>query len=178
MAGLKVLSKIFFAIVLFSVFHFSSYGVQAQSKWTKLEYYFNVGSLPPPYHYSYTITINSDGKGELVYIGGYESTDKNTNKYFFELGNKKIKKLNKAIKESNVLNLDIDTRPGEEIPDGGSSESLQIFGFNKGNDESESVLLKSVPPYPELKYEALLDKLYSVIRKSVPEDIWNNVKKY
>jgi hypothetical protein len=146
--------------------------LQAQSNWSKLEYYFNVGSLPPPYHYSYTITINSDGIGELVYTGGYESTEKNTDKYSFKLSNKKLKKLKKAVKESDILNLDIKTRPSEEIPDGGSSESLQIFGFNKGNDGSESILLKSIPTYPELKYETILEKLYKVIQNSVPEDIW------
>lgn len=168
--------KALIIIFLLSVLYFTPNILKAQSDWGKLVYYFNIGALPPPYHYSYTITINRDGKGEMVYIGGYESTEKNTFKYSFELYNKKLKKLKKAIKKSDVLNIDVKTRPNEEIPDGGHSDNLMIYGINKKSDTSESALIKSVPLYPELKYEKILDKLYKVIQNTVPEDIWNEVK--
>jgi hypothetical protein len=173
------LSKIFKnAITIFFqlfILLFLSGGLQAQSHWSRLEYYYNVGSLPPPYHYSYTIKISSYGNGELVYIGGYESTEKNTSKHSFDLSKKKLKILKDIVRESDVLNLDINTRPNEEIPDGGHSESLNIFGFSKENDASESILLKSIPSYPELKYETMLDNLYKVIQNTVPEEIWKEV---
>lgn len=175
MPQIKKNNKIIFQIFLFSIFHFLSCGLQAQSDWTKLNYHYNVGSLPPPYHYSYTITINGDGKGEMVYIGGYESTPKNTSVYPFELNSKKMKKLNKAVKESDVLNLDIKTRPGEEIPDGGHSDGLEIYGVNKESDSKDTVLIKSIPTYPELKYDGILNRLYKAIQNSVPDDIWKEI---
>ena len=69
-------SKIFILFFTFIISHFLSCGLQAQSEWVKLEYHFNSGSLPPPYHYSYTITISNDGKEELVYISEYQEKDK------------------------------------------------------------------------------------------------------
>ncbi len=175
MPYIKINKKIIFSIFLFSIFHFLSCGLQAQNNWVKLEYHFNVGALPPPYHYSYIITISSDGKGELVYISGYESTPKNTSIHPFMLKSKQLKKLKKEVKDSDVLNLNIKTRPNEEIPDGGHSDGLEIYGINKESDSKDTVLIKSVPTYPELKYEGILDKLYKVIQNSVPDNIWNEV---
>jgi len=36
-----------------------------------LVYSWREGSLPPPYHYSYTISLQPDGAGELVFVPGY-----------------------------------------------------------------------------------------------------------
>ncbi|MBI5402813.1 MAG: hypothetical protein HY959_05400 [Ignavibacteriae bacterium] len=158
--------------IIFILLIFLSCKSSAQNSWEKLEYYYNVGSLPPPYHYSYTITIDKDGKGNLKYMGGYESTDKNTSEYAFELNAGELKKLKKEIKKSDILNLDIKQRPNEEIPDGGHSDGLQIFGKD---DDGKFISIKSIPSYPDLKYEKTLDKLYDTIKKSVPENIWKEV---
>lgn len=168
--------KISFAFLCLLVFCSLSCGVQAQSEWVKLEYYFNVGSLPPQYHYSYTITINSEGKGELVYIRGYKEKDKTYIGHPFELDNNKLESLKNAVKESDVLSLEIKSRPNEQIPDGGHSDGLKIFGLDSSNPADELAVLKTVPSYPELKYENTLNKLYKVIQNSVPEDLWNEVK--
>jgi hypothetical protein len=174
MLKIKVIKKFLFSVFLFSVFHLLSCGVQAQSEWAKLKYHFNSGSLPPPYHYSYTISVNIDGKGELVYISGYQEKDKTNIGHPFELNNEKLEALKNAVKESDILNLDIKSRPSGEIPDGGHSESLEFYVYK--DDNNELTLIKSIVTYPELKYEGLLDKLYKVIQNSVPEDIWNEVK--
>ena len=34
-------------------------------------YEWQEGSLPPPYHYEYTITIKADGQGQIVMIPDY-----------------------------------------------------------------------------------------------------------
>lgn len=162
--------------IIFILLVFFSCKSGAQDKWKKLEYYYNVGSLPPPYHYSYTITIDKDGKGNLKYIGGYESTDKNTSEYTFELSAGELKKLKKEIKNSDILNLDIKQRPNEEIPDGGHSDGLQLFDTDKDNDDGKLKCIKSIPSYPDLKYEKILNKLYDTIIKSVPENIWKEVE--
>ncbi|MCX6164116.1 MAG: hypothetical protein NTU73_04530 [Ignavibacteriae bacterium] len=168
--------KVFIIILQLFVLHFLSCGLQAQNEWSKLEYSFNVGALPPPYHYSYKITISMNGAGELVYVGGNQDKDKNTSKYTFELDNEKLVILENAVKESDVMNLDIKTRPSNEIPDGGHSDGLELFGYSKKNDTKDLVLLKRVPTYPELKYETVLNTLYKVIQNSVPEDIWKEAK--
>lgn len=164
---------IFARNIIFILLAFFSCRSSAQNKWEKLEYYYNVGSLPPPYHYSYTVTIDKDGKGNLKYLGGYESTDKNTSEYTFELSTGELKKLRKEIKNSGILNLDIEQRPGEKIPDGGHSDNLQIYSKD---DDGKLQCIKSIPSYPDLKYENILNKLYETIKKSVPENIWKEVE--
>jgi len=164
---LQVIKFIFILLV------FLSCKSSAQNKWEKLEYYYNVGSLPPPYHYSYTISIDIDGNGTLKYVGGYESTDKNTSEYTFRLSAAELKKLKREIKKSDILNLDIKQRPNEEIPDGGHSDNLQMY--NK-DDDGKLKCIKSIPSYPDLKYEKILDKLYDTIKKSVPDNIWLEVE--
>ncbi|HEY5125544.1 MAG TPA: hypothetical protein VIK14_17585 [Ignavibacteria bacterium] len=170
-----ILKKVLIIIFQLSVLYFLSCGLHAQSNWTKFEYYFNVGSLPPPYHYSYTITLSTDGAGELVYTKGYTYDDKNTSRYSFELSKEKLKNLKNAVKESDVLNLDIETLPNEEIPDGGHSDELKIYGVENDGVSGDVILLKTVPMYPELKYETILNTLYKVIENSVPDDIWKEV---
>lgn len=159
--------------LLFSIpflfFLILSCGVNSQSKWDKLEYYFNIGSLPPPYHYSYTIKITNDGIVDFEYLSGYVKTDSNLKKFNFTLSSTDLKSLKKAVKESNVINLKIEMRPNEEIPDGGHSESISFY-----NKDGE--IISSVTSYPEKKYEKILDKLYIAIQKCVPENIWNEVK--
>ncbi|MCI0472497.1 MAG: hypothetical protein L0Y76_02835 [Ignavibacteria bacterium] len=145
----------------------------AQNNWEKLVYYYNAGALPPPYHYHYTISISKDGQGELLHTSGYADNGKNTSKYSFVLSDKELNQLVQAVNESGVLNSDIKQRPGEEIPDGGHSDGLTFYS-ESGDAETENII-KTVPSYPDLKYEKILNKLYSVIIKCVPDDIWNKV---
>lgn len=162
---LKYTGKAGFSILLLLLI--SGFGI-SQTKWTKVVYYYNVGSLPPPYHYEYTITINSDGTSELVYMMGYTRTFDNTLEYSLDVRNTAFKNLKKEIKESKLLNKRVGYMPSEKIPVGGSSEHLVIYD---GEDT-----LTYVPSYPEMKYETVLEELYSKIRKCIPDDVWNEVK--
>lgn len=161
--NIKLFPVLIFFLLLFSC------GVNSQPRWDKLEYYYNVGSLPPPYHYSYKIIITNDGIVDFEYLTGYVKTDSNLKKYNFTLSSVDLKSLKKAVKESNVINLKIEMRPNDEIPDGGHSESLEIF-------DSDGEKISSVPSYPELKYQKKLEKLYKAIQNCVPENIWNEVR--
>ena len=142
--------------------------VFAQEKWTKIEYYFNIGSLPPPYHYEYTITITRDGTASLEYMMGYSRTSDNTLEYKLDIRNTPLKNLNKEIKESGILSKKIGYFPTGEIPVGGSSEHLTIFD---GNDT-----ITYVPSYPDKAYDDLLEGIYKKIKKCIPDDVWNEVE--
>ena len=159
-SGICLLSQLFLLIII-------SGTSCAQTNWSKLVYSYNAGSLPPPYHYSYTITVNSNGTAELLYTGGYQSDGKNTQKYSVDVSKANLNKLKNEIKESDILNIDIKSRPNDEIPDGGHSDDLKIFNNND--------VINTVPNYPELKYESTLNKLYKTIINCVPDEIWNEV---
>lgn len=166
--SLKLVVIIKIAITFILMLSFNP--IYPQTSWTKLEYYYNVGSLPPPYHYNYTITITYDGSAELEYTAGYTKTENNTYKYKFEIDKDNFRTLKKEIKRSNVLNLKISQKPGTEIPDGGHSDNLQIFDNDK--------LLNSVPSYPESKYDKILARLYKAIVKCIPDSTWEQIESF
>ena len=41
----------------------------------QVQYYWEVGSLPPPYFYAYTITLGPEAKGEIRFMPGYSNDD-------------------------------------------------------------------------------------------------------
>ena len=139
-----------------------------QTTWTKVEYNFNVGSQPPPYHYSYKITITKEGIAELEYIAGYTKTDNNTYKNTIEIEKDRLRNLKNEIMQSDILNITINQSPNDEIPEGGHSEYLVIYNRDK--------LLASVPFYPDLTYEKVLYKLYNAIVNCIPDNIWKEIE--
>lgn len=156
---------------LMALLFFAS-GSCSSQEWQRLNYYFNSGALPPPYHYSYNISITSDGAGELAYVKGYDENGKNKTQLSFTLGKKQIKELKRQLKISGVLTDKIKERPSEEIPDGGHSDNLTLY-----SDSEPPEIIASVPSYPDLKYEAALNKLYKYIVSCVPEEYWNEVNR-
>lgn len=154
-------------LIMLAIFAAANAGY-AQEKWTKIEYSFNIGSLPPPYHYEYTITITSDGTAALEYMMGYTRTSDNTLEYTIDIRNTPFKYLKKEIKESGLLNKRIGYLHSGEIPVGGSSEHMTIF------DGSDTITY--VPSYPDKAYDKVLERLYLKIRKCIPDNVWNEVK--
>lgn len=153
-------------------FLFITAGSCSSQDWHRLNYYYNSGALPPPYHYSYTITITADGTGELSYVNGYDENGKNKSQLNFTLGKKQMAELKSRLKKSGVLTDKIKERPNEEIPDGGHSENLTLY-----SDAEPPEIIASVPSYPDVKYEAALNKLYKYIVSCVPEEYWNEVNR-
>lgn len=156
---------------ILALIFFTSVSCSSQ-EWQKLNYYYNSGSLPPPYHYSYTITITADGAGELSYVKGYDEKDKNKTQLSFILDKSKLKELKRQLKKSGVLSDKIKERPNDEIPDGGHSESLTLY-----SDAEPPEIIASVPSYPDLKYESALNKLYKFVVSCVPVEYWNEVNR-
>ena len=159
-------------IVLFisTAFLFSFGNACSQSSWTRLEYGYNVGSLPPPYQYHYKISITNAGMAELEYTVGYTKTGNNTYKYEVEIGEYNMRNLKTEITNSNILNIKIGQLSNDEIPDGGHSDYVKIF--------NEDELIASSPLYPKSKYEKILDNLYKVIIKCIPDEIWNEIESH
>jgi len=145
-------------------------GSCSSQEWQRLNYYYNSGALPPPYHYSYNISITSDGAGELTYVKGYDEKGKNKTQLNFTLGKKQMKELKRQLKISGVLTDKIKERRNEEIPDGGHSDNLTVY-----SDSEPPEIIASVPSYPDLKYVAALNKLYEYIVSCVPNEYWNEV---
>jgi hypothetical protein len=161
----KIMSKIIFITVLFS-------SALTFSQWDEIVYHYQTGSVPPPYFFSYDLTINSAGTGTLVYSPNYGNDT--TWVYNISFTESDLKKLNEVITRSNILNETIPALPDSLKPIGGS---LQNVSIQTPQDPSlDQAPPRIVTPYfPEESYKEALTGIYSVIQKMVPDNVWNEI---
>lgn len=167
--------KLFFLLLL-SIPLLEIYSQDKGFEWNSIEYLYDIGSLPPIYHYEYIIKINRDGKGIFTYQMGYSQIDSNILKYEFELTESRIYQLNNEINISGVLSEDIQSVPNSEIPIGGDSEILKIFLHRINPNADAGLDTKEIPSYPEKKFRKKLNKLYQSIKDCVPQYFWDDSK--
>ncbi len=154
------------------VFGLSIAGASAQNKWEDLIYHYQTGSVPPPYYFSYDLTISSSGAGTLVYTPDYG--EQSTWVYNITFTESDMSKLDEAITASNILNEEIPGVPDSLKPIGGA---LQNISIQLQQDPS----LDQVPPrivtpfFPPGQFKDKLDEIYTIIQKMVPDNIWNEI---
>ncbi|MBM4157933.1 MAG: hypothetical protein FJ216_04030 [Ignavibacteria bacterium] len=136
-------------------------------KWKSLEYSYYAGSVPPPYHYEYTVTLERELKGTIKYVLGYSEKDVPVYKFNFEFSEEQLNKLNEALESSKVFSEKIAQLPNDKIPIGGSTEHLKIY---ISSDDEEGKII-AIPSFPQEEYKEGIKNLYDVIKKIVPEDI-------
>ena len=143
----------------------------SQTSWTNLIYHFQTGTVPPPYYYSYNINLSRTGEGTLVY--NCISANDTSWTYTIIVPEDYLSQLDSAIIESNVLNDSIGSL--KKHPIGGSIQYVQIFLKQDSNlDQVPKSIITPDFPLPEFKEK--LEKLYDVIRTSVPQFVWDDIK--
>jgi hypothetical protein len=158
----------FFSIILMAFI--SSACTQAQ--WDEIVYHYQEGSVPPPYFYSYDITIGTDGTGTLVYSPNYGNDT--TWVYNLTISESDMSKLNEAITRSNVLNETIPELPNEKIPDGGPSQNITIT-LHQDPSLDQTPPKITTPYFPEESYKETLTGIYSIIKNMVPDSVWTEI---
>ncbi|MFA5011514.1 MAG: hypothetical protein WC644_06120 [Ignavibacteria bacterium] len=142
-----------------------------KSDWSALQYFYNSGPLPPPYHYSYEITINNNGESSLNYRLGYDEQKPPIN-YSFNVSKQDLKLLSEKITTSQLATGKIKAVPENQHPVGGSLERVKLI-ITKENPELDQPPVAFESPYfPIEMYKKNLDELYSFIKKLVPDSIW------
>lgn len=155
----------------FILFAFNS-SVCTQTQWDEVIYHYQEGTVPPPYFYSYDITINATGTGTLVYSPNYGNDT--TWVYNLTISESDMNKLNEAITSSNILNEKIPELPNDKIPVGGPLQNISLQLQQDPNlDQTPPKIV--TPYFPEESYTETLMGIYSVIKKMVPENVWNDI---
>lgn len=156
-----------FLIMIFTVSFSCGNTQESNWNWEILEYSFWSGPVSPKYQYSYKILINYDKSAFLQYsVQGTENSE-----YTFSISEEQMEMLQRKLKESRIFDDDIPSLPIEEIPDGGSNESVKIIIPNSDPDLDQPPRVISSPVYPQEPYKTNLDKLYSFINELVPKYI-------
>jgi hypothetical protein len=126
----------------------------------------DTGALPPPYHYSYIISIGPDAAGQFTFQPGY--APENSGELWeteFDLQSTELDTLYQTLIEKEALRAKWST--GQPLL-GGQGTSLTITSNgNKYKIPSVSILTRS----EREKVEALIE----IIRGYVPKSIWDEM---
>lgn len=130
----------------------------------RILYEWQEGSLPPPYHYEYTITIEPDGRGQIVMVPDYPSDDVPTWTETFDLSRAELDTLYRFLMGQGLFTHS--WRAQDDPPVGGSSQSLIVTAH-----EQEIV----IPSYVIPAQDAAAREISAAIVAMVPKPIWEKL---
>lgn len=126
----------------------------------------DMGALPPEYHYQYTITIGPGPQGEFAYHPGYEGNSSLDWIIPIEVDEDDLQSLYSYLKVNNILRNQWES--GQPLL-GGQSAHMIINAFDQHY---------VVPSISEVspKERELVEQTIELIRTVVPETIWSEME--
>jgi hypothetical protein len=162
-------------LFIISIMFFLGASANAQYKWTDVQYHYQTGSVAPQYYYEYDIYIGYTGVGSVAFRTGYGSdTSSKVYTYNFQMTDKEVESLNKAIKKSKVLTSTFEEL--EKHPIGGSMQKVFITLPQDPRFDRKPTRIET-PYFPASeKQKKALEKLYDKIKSYVPQSIWDEIE--
>lgn len=121
------------------------------------------GSVPPPYHYEYMITIEANGAGLVTYSPDYPGTDVPTWTEPFTLDTPQMDALYTQLRDLNVFNMA--WSEADQVPVGGSHSNLTLFADGRTVD---------IPAFPASAADQA-ESAKSAVVAVVPAEIWDRL---
>ncbi len=129
-----------------------------------LVYEWQEGSLPPPYHYEYTITIDPAGQGQLVMVPDYAFSNPPTWTETFTLTPAQLDQLYQSLFDKGLF--DQHWQAQEQPPVGGSHDSLRVTAHGQ-----QITIPSFVIPTQANAAEAIGTAIHAL----VPQTSWNKL---
>jgi hypothetical protein len=129
-----------------------------------VEYGWREGSLPPPYHYEYTIIIKPDGQGEVTMIPDYPSETAPKWTETFTVKEEELDSLYQVMVANGLFTQK--WRTLDPSPVGGSRQSMTVTAGGK------QVALEA---HLVSDQEASAEAMYSAVEALVPKEIWDKL---
>ncbi len=159
-------------LTLFAVFcigcatlHSSTNEQNARPNDFVIEYEWREGSLPPPYHYEYSVIINPSGRSEIILTPDYPSTTVPKWTEFFKVEEQNLNDVYRVIVENGLFTRK--WRQLDQAPVGGSNQTLIVMVKGK-RIKIEDYLV------PEQQFSAKL--MYAAVQALVPQEIWERLQ--
>jgi hypothetical protein len=128
-------------------------------------YNWDVGSLPPPHHYSYTITIGPGGEGEIEFVAGYESLSYDDPSIWIEEFRVSEEELDALYHSAYLAGVFEDEWVQmEKKPTGGSTDRMIVIAYGRQYEIPSHVVGEAKTKALELRIE-----------DSVPQEIWDKL---
>jgi hypothetical protein len=122
------------------------------------------GSVPPPYHYEYTICVSPEGEGTIVFRPDYPEDGAPAWDEHFRVSGPLLDTLHKMMLERRGTAAGWETAPDSDHV-GGALEWLEVVACGE----------RHVVPSDLLHPEAM-EPVYAFIRALVPEAIWAKLR--
>lgn len=131
----------------------------------RVVYDWTEGSLPPPYHYEYTVTVEPDGRGQIVFVPDYggEGVPKWTETFTVPAG--RLDDVYRLMMANGLLKTR--WRQLEMPPVGGSSESVRV---------TVSGRQVTVADYLVKDQQAAGERMFTAARALVPDTVMTGLK--
>ncbi|HEY0734249.1 MAG TPA: hypothetical protein VGD69_05045 [Herpetosiphonaceae bacterium] len=126
-----------------------------------LVYDWREGSLPPPYHYEYSITLTPKGNCELIMIPDYPASDVPQWRELFQVPVADRDRLYQQLLELGLFSQSWRAETNPRV--GGSTADLTVVA-NETKFEIPSQVVES--------QEAKAEEIYAAIKAIVPSETW------
>ena len=162
--------KVLLPAVLFLNFFCKT--VQTPSDWDNVQYIFESGPVSPKYQYDYTIQINKNLEGTLLYSYGAER-DKSLS-YHFTISKENAEMISKYISAMKLMSDAIPELPEDKRPIGGSLQKVRIVEDITDPNADRPPKVYETPYFPSEEYKTDLTKMYNYILSLVPKSYFDD----
>lgn len=126
-----------------------------------VRYEWREGSLPPPYHYEYSIRLQSDGAGEVTMVPDYAGDEVPVWSEPFSVSREQVAQLYGVIVDRGLFSQT--WRELEDPPVGGSSEMMSVVANGR---------IVTIPAFLPPDQRERAEDLYAALRSLVPTAVF------
>lgn len=129
-----------------------------------LVYEWQEGSLPPPYHYEYTITIDPTGQGQIVMAPDYSFSNPPTWTETFTVTPATLDQIYRLLIDKGLFTQHWQAQ--DQPPVGGSYDSLHITAHGRQI---------AIPSFVIQTQANAVEEIATAIHALVPQTLWNKL---
>ncbi|MDD5168122.1 MAG: hypothetical protein PHN75_04830 [Syntrophales bacterium] len=130
-----------------------------------VEYEWREGSLPPPYHYEFTVIIKPSSQSEIVLTPDYPATTVPRWTEFFKVEEQGLNDLYRVMVENGLFTRK--WRQMDAAPVGGSNQTLAVTAQGKRI---------KVEDYLVSDQQVSAKAMYAAVQALVPKEIWERLQ--
>jgi hypothetical protein len=130
-----------------------------------VRYDWRAGTMPPPYHYSYSISLQADGSGEVTMTPDYDGPAVPIWREPFSVTTAEVAQLYALMLEQGLLSQS--WRADADPPVGGSSGNLTVQAAGR---------TVAIPPFLATDQQARAETMADALRALVPEPIFTDLE--
>jgi hypothetical protein len=130
-----------------------------------VRYDWRAGTMPPPYHYSYSISLQADGSGEVAMTPDYDGPTVPTWREPFSVTPAEVAQLYALMDAQGLFSQT--WRAADDPPVGGSSANLTVQAAGR---------TIAIPPFLAADQQARAQTMAAALRALVPEPIFTDLE--